>query len=165
MCLKPYLDSRDGEYIRSRMGIERKCTLVYPDTNVYEATRKYFEILCDKDSTLKWILVDEAQFMTSKQINDLSRIVDDLEINVMCFGLRTDFTSSLFDGSKRLFEIADEFEEIKSSCQCGKKASINARVDDNGQLILLGSQIEVGGDEKYRSMCRKCWRKLINKIN
>jgi thymidine kinase len=88
--------------------------------------------------------------------------VDFLDINVMCFGLRTDFQSHLFPGSKRLFEIADDLEEIKSSCECGeKKSSINARFDENGEIITEGSQVEIGGNDKYKAICRKCWKNKI----
>lgn len=162
LCLKSSIDTRDGDYIRSRVGIERKCAIIYPDTNIFDAVTKYFDILTSQYSTLKWILVDEAQFLTSKQIDDLSKVVDELNINVMCFGIRTDFQSKLFDGSKRLFELADEFEEIKSSCSCGRKASINARVDENDNIIDYGGQVGIEGDITYLPMCRKCWRERKN---
>lgn len=163
MVLKPSLDTRDGEgVIRSRAGLERKCIMVDEDVNLYKAIKAYRNVLASQLETLKWVIVDEAQFLTEEQVDQLSDVVDFLDINVMCFGLRTDFQSNLFSGSKRLFEIADDLEEIKSSCECGeKKASINARFDENGEIITEGSQVEIGGNEMYKAICRKCWKNRI----
>ena len=105
-----------------------------------------------------WILIDEAQFLSREQVDQLARIVDDYGSNVICYGLRTDFQSNMFEGSKRLFEIADTIDEIKSTCTCGRKTIINARVDNNGMLVLDGNQVEIGGDDKYVALCRSCWR-------
>ena len=167
MVLKPSLDTRDGEgIIRSRAGLERKCVMVDNDVNLYKAIKAYKNVLAAQLETLKWVLVDECQFLTEEQVNQLSDVVDFLDINVMCFGLRTDFQSHLFEGSKRLFEIADDIEEIKSSCECGeRKTSINARFDENGEIITEGSQVEIGGNDKYKAICRKCWKdKIKDKI-
>ena len=163
MVLKPSLDTRDGEgVIRSRAGLERKCIMVDGDMNLYKAIKAYRNVLASQLETLKWVIVDEAQFLTEEQVDQLSDVVDFLDINVMCFGLRTDFQSHLFPGSKRLFEIADDLEEIKSSCECGeKKSSINARFDENGEIITEGSQVEIGGNDKYKAICRKCWKNKI----
>ena len=163
MVLKPSLDTRDGEgVIRSRAGLERKCIMIDEDVNLYKAIKAYRNVLASQLETLKWVIVDEAQFLTEEQVDQLSDVVDFLDINVMCFGLRTDFQSKLFPGSKRLFEIADELEEIKSSCECGeKKSSINARFDENGEIITEGSQVEIGGNDKYKAICRKCWKNKI----
>lgn len=163
MVLKPSLDTRDGEgVIRSRAGLERKCIMVDGDMNLYKAIKAYRNVLASQLETLKWVIVDEAQFLTEEQVDQLSDVVDFLDINVMCFGLRTDFQSKLFPGSKRLFEIADDLEEIKSSCECGdRKTSINARFDDNGEIITEGSQVEIGGNDKYKAICRKCWKNKI----
>ena len=106
---------------------------------------------------LKWILVDESQFLTEQQVEELAAIADNYGINVICYGLRTDFKTQLFPGSKRLFELADSIEEIKSSCYCNSKTSINARIDKNKKIVTDGEQIEVGGDDKYVSLCRKCY--------
>ena len=116
---------------------------------------------------LKWVIIDECQFLTEAQVNQLSDAVDFLNVDVMCFGLRTDFQSHLFEGSKRLFEIADDIEEIKASCECGeRKTSINARFDDNGEIVTEGSQVEIGGNERYKAICRKCWKdKITRKMN
>ena len=163
MVLKPSLDTRDGEgVIRSRAGLERKCIMIDEDVNLYKAIKAYRNVLASQLETLKWVIVDEAQFLTEEQVDQLSDVVDFLDINVMCFGLRTDFQSHLFPGSKRLFEIADDLEEIKSSCECGeKKSSINARFDENCEIITEGSQVEIGGNDKYKAICRKCWKNKI----
>jgi thymidine kinase len=163
MVLKPSLDTRDGEgVIRSRAGLERKCIMIDEDVNLYKAIKAYRNVLASQLESLKWVIVDEAQFLTEEQVDQLSDVVDFLDINVMCFGLRTDFQSHLFPGSKRLFEIADDLEEIKSSCECGeKKTSINARFDENGEIIIDGSQVEIGGNDKYKAICRKCWKNKI----
>lgn len=163
MVLKPSLDTRDGEgIIRSRAGLERKCIMVDQDINLYKAIKAYKNVLATHFEELKWVIVDECQFLTEKQVDELSDVVDFLGVNVMCFGLRTDFQSNLFPGSKRLFELADDIEEIKSSCECGeKKASINARFDENGEIVTDGSQVEIGGNDKYKSICRRCWKNKI----
>lgn len=106
---------------------------------------------------LKWVLVDEAQFLTKEQVDQLAALVDKFGISVMCYGLRTDFKTQLFEGSKRLFEIADTIEEIKSSCECDNKCIFNARIDKHGNVVVDGEQIEIGGDDRYISMCRKCY--------
>ena len=163
MVLKSSLDTRDGEgIIRSRIGIERKCVAVNPDMDLYKVIKAYRNVLATQFEELKWILVDECQFLTEKQVDQLSDVVDFLNIDVMCFGLRTDFQSKSFPASKRLFEIADEFEEVKSTCSCGEsKTSINARFDENGEIITEGNQLVVGGNEMYKALCRKCWKNKI----
>ena len=136
--------------------------LIDKEINLYKAIKAYKNVLAAQFEILKWVLIDEAQFLTEEQVDQLSDVVDFLDVNVMCFGLRTDFQSHLFPGSKRLFEIADDLEEIKSSCECGeKKASINARFNEEGEIITEGSQVEIGGNDKYRAICRKCWKNKI----
>ena len=163
MVLKPALDTRDGEgIIRSRAGLERKCIMIDKDVNLYKAIKAYRNVLDAQLESLKWIIIDECQFLTEEQVDQLSDVVDFLDISVMCFGLRTDFQSRLFPGSKRLFEIADDIEEIKSTCECGEnKTSINARLDENGEIIIEGSQVEIGGNERYRAICRRCWKNKV----
>lgn len=164
LALKSSLDTRDEGVIRSRAGLERKCTLITPEINIYVVVKEYNNVLIVQgDKPLKWILVDECQFLTEDQVDQLSDIVDYMGITVMCYGLRTDFKSHLFPASKRLFEIADTIEEIKSSCECGKKAMINARFDTEGNILTEGSQILVGGDDIYKPLCRKCWKDKIRK--
>ena len=148
VCLKPIIDTREtGNVIRSRIGIERECTWIYADTNIYELAQEIFE---QSMTIVDWILVDEAQFLTTDQVDQLARIVDDFGSNVICYGLRTDF--------QRLFEIADTIDEIKSTCNCGRKTIINARIDSKGDFVEEGAQVEIGGDDRYIAVCRKCWR-------
>lgn len=161
MVLKPACDTRDGEdVISSRVGLKRECITVQQDVNLFKAVDEYNNILKANLDKLEWILVDESQFLTEEQVDQLSEIVDEMGIEVMCFGLRTDFQSHFFKGSKRLMELADEIEEIKSRCSCGRKTSINARFDENGNIVFQGEQIVIGGNEKYKPLCRKCWMRL-----
>ncbi|MDE7427073.1 MAG: thymidine kinase [Muribaculaceae bacterium] len=156
VCMKPAVDTREGSnVIRSRIGIERECTWIYPDTDLYHTIRNIFR---SRGELIDWFLVDEAQFLTARQVDQLSRVVDDYGSNVVCYGLRTDFKSHLFEGSRRLFEIADTIDEIKSTCNCGHKTIINARLDANGGIVDEGAQVMIGGDERYVAVCRKCWR-------
>ncbi len=156
LCMKPAVDTREGDsVIRSRIGIERACRWIYPDTDIYEFACDYFR---QTGSVVEWFLVDEAQFLTEVQVDQLSRIVDDFGCNVVCYGLRTDFRTRLFEGSRRLFEIADTIDEIKSTCTCGHKTIVNARIDANGDILSEGEQVEIGGDGRYIAVCRKCWR-------
>lgn len=168
MVLKPSLDTRDGKgIIRSRVGLSRPCLTIDKDVDLYKAIKSYSNALAAQFESLRWVIIDECQFLTEEQVDQLSDVVDFLDINVMCYGLRTDFKSRLFPASKRLFELADDIEEVKSTCECGKnKTSINARFDKNGDIIVDGDQIMVGGDESYRAICRKCWKdKVRDKIN
>lgn len=164
VCLKPVIDTRESaNVIRSRIGIERECRWIYHESDLYELVRGLFR---EAEAIIDWILVDEAQFLTTAQVDQLSRIVDDYGTNVICYGLRTDFQSHLFEGSRRLFEIADTIDEIKSTCSCGRKTIINARIDGNGDFVEEGEQVEIGGDERYIAVCRKCWRnKRIEQSN
>ena len=156
LCMKPAIDTREGKsVIRSRIGIERHCEWIFPDTDLYRFVRHYFK---DTGKIVDWFLVDEAQFLSAAQIDQLSRVVDDFGSNVICFGLRTDFQSHLFEGSRRLFEIADTIDEIKSTCNCGQKTIVNARIDSEGNYVSEGAQVEIGGDDRYVAVCRKCWR-------
>ena len=156
LCLKPAIDTRENDsVIRSRIGIERACRWVYPETDLYAFAKEYFH---ETGEVVDWFLVDEAQFLSARQVDQLSMIVDDFGSNVICYGLRTDFQTHLFEGSKRLFEIADTIDEIKSTCTGGHKTIVNARIDANGDIITEGQQVEIGGDERYIAVCRKCWR-------
>jgi len=156
LCMKPIIDDREKEnVIRSRIGIERKCSWIYPESDLYTMLKDMFE----KSGTVKdWVLVDEAQFLSAPQIDQLARIVDDFGVNVVCYGLRTDFQSHLFEGSRRLFELADSIDEVKSTCSCGRKTIINARIDSKGNIVTDGNQVEIGGNDKYVALCRRCWR-------
>lgn len=159
LCIKPSIDDREGKnVIKSRVGIERECKMVKPTDNIYDGVKK----LLENGGKIDWILADESQFFKKEQIDQLGDIVDELGINVICYGLRADFRTELFEGSKRLFEIADSIEEMKSSCSCGRKSIINARIDENGNVVTNGEQIEIGGNDRYVSLCRKCYKKLRN---
>lgn len=156
MCLKPIVDTReDKSVIRSRIGIERECRWIYQNTNLYDLAKDLYRT---QNRVPEWYLIDEAQFLTATQVDQLSRIVDDFGSNVMCYGLRTDFQTHLFEGSRRLFEIADTIDEIKSTCNCGHKTIVNARIDSAGNIVEEGAQVEIGGDDRYVAICRKCWR-------
>lgn len=156
VCMKPVIDTRETDnVIRSRIGIERECRWIYPDTDLYSMAQEMFESTM---SIIDWFLIDEAQFLTAVQVDQLARVVDDYGSNVICYGLRTDFKSRLFEGSRRLFEIADTIDEIKSTCTCGRKTIVNARIDANGDFVEEGAQVEIGGDGRYIAVCRKCWR-------
>lgn len=160
MVLKPMADTRDGkDVIRSRVGLERECVSVDDDANLYELVEGYNSVLEKMGTRLNCVMIDECQFLEEKQIDELSDVVDKLNITVMCYGLRTDFRSRLFPASKRLFELADDLEEIETTCECGEnKTMINARFDENGQMLKDGEQIMVGGDEMYKPICRRCWK-------
>ena len=163
-CFKPVTDTRDKKnVIRSRIGIERVCSWIYPETNLYEEISQH---PCDDGSLPGWILIDEAQFLSAEQVDQLAAVVDEYGINVVCYGLRTDFRTHLFEGSKRLLEIADTIDEIKSTCTCGRKTIVNARVNSLGEIITEGEVVEIGGNDRYIAVCRKCWRnKRIEQSN
>lgn len=152
--VKPSADTRDGEVVlRSRVGLEANAEVVAPQTNVLDrfSLREKVDV----------IIVDECQFMTTQQIDQLRYIVDVYSIPVLCFGLRTDFLSTLFDGSRRLFEVADTISEIKAICDCGAKATTNARIDAEGYIVTEGDQLLLGGNDRYLAMCHKCWIRNI----
>lgn len=148
--IKPATDNRDGaNIVRSRIGLEAEAETVLPDTDVYTifAERHNADV----------VIVDECQFFRPVQIDQLRRIVDDFNIPVLCFGLRTDFLTKLFPGSLRLFEVADNIEEIKTICDCGAKATVNARIDGNGYIVTEGDQVLIGGNDAYIAMCHRCY--------
>ncbi len=150
--IKPSADVRDGVHIlRSRIGLEAQVEIVPPQTDVYAAFEREQKGCCDV------IIVDECQFLTPEQIDQLRSIVNDYDIPVMCFGLRTDFLTHLFPGSRRLMEIADTIQEIKTICDCGAKATVNARIDGEGHIITQGEQVFLGGNDSYIAMCHRCW--------
>ena len=155
--IKPATDSRDGyDIIKSRIGLSAKCQPIDKNCDIYELFRRI-------ETPADVIIADESQFFSENQIDQLRRIVNEFSLPVLCFGLRTDFLTRLFDGSKRLFEIADSISEIKTICECGAKATVNARIDEDGRILTQGDQICLGGDEKYIAMCHKCWTSAITK--
>ena len=153
--IKPSADVRDGvDVLRSRIGLEAKVQVIPPEEDVYRLFRQ-------ERSDCNVIIVDECQFMTPEQIDQLRQIVDDYDIPVMCFGLRTDFLTKLFPGSMRLLEVADAIQEIKTICDCGNKATVNARIDGDGHIVTQGAQVQLGGNDSYIAMCHRCWRRGI----
>ena len=149
--LKPSADTRDGvSILRSRIGLQAEVEIATPDANIYDRYVAEHVGKCDA------VIVDECQFLTSEQIDQLRAIVDDYNVPVMCFGLRTDFRTHLFPGSLRLMELADAIEEIKTMCDCGSKATVNARIND-GYIVTEGAQVVLGGNDCYIAMCHRCY--------
>ena len=150
--IKPSADVRDGKHtVSSRIGLSAEADILTPEMDACAWFREKIEGSCDV------IIVDECQFLTPRQIDQLRRIVDDCNIPVMCFGLRTDFQTHLFPGSLRLMEIADTIQEIKTICDCGAKATVNARIDSQGHIVTQGEQVFLGGNDSYIAMCHKCY--------
>ena len=156
--IKPALDNRDGiDVVRSRIGLEARAFAVKADADLFAAFQK--------QNNIHAVIADECQFFTADQIDQLRRIVDEYDTPVLCFGLRTDFLTHLFEGSRRLFEVADSVTEIKTICSCGKKAIVNARIDGNGNVVTTGGQILIGGNDSYVAMCHSCWKNATKKQN
>ena len=149
--IKPSADTRDGvQILRSRIGLAAAVEVMTPDMDIYTVFGNTKVGQCDA------VIVDECQFMTEAQIDQLRAIVNDYNVPVMCFGLRTDFQTRLFPGSRRLMELADCIEEIKTMCDCGSKATINARIND-GHIVTEGAQVVLGGNDCYIAMCHRCY--------
>ncbi|MBE6115740.1 MAG: thymidine kinase [Erysipelotrichaceae bacterium] len=150
--IKPAIDNRDGvQIIKSRIGLSAECDALKTTDSILE--------LCPDNIDV--IICDECQFLTEEQVDDLRIIATDKDIPVLCFGLRADFLTHLFPGSKRLFELADSIAEIKSICKCGSKAIVNARFDDKGEIQIEGAQVFIGGNESYEGLCWKCYHRLV----
>ena len=150
--MKPSTDVRDGAAtLRSRIGLEAQVEVVSPETDILK------RFVGEKEGSCDVIIVDECQFLTEEQIDQLRAIVDEHNIPVMCFGLRTDFQTKLFPGSLRLMEVADTIQEIKTICDCGAKATVNARIDGEGHIVTQGAQVVLGGNDSYIAMCHKCY--------
>ena len=153
--IKPSADTRDGaDILRSRIGLSSHVQVIAPDMDVYD-------LFCARESRPDVIIVDECQFLTPEQIDQLRLIVDEHNVPAMCFGLRTDFRTALFPGSRRLMELADAIEEIKTMCDCGSKATVNARIDADGYIVTQGAQVLLGGNDRYIAMCHKCYSRGI----
>ena len=150
--------SKSGE-ISSRIGLAEKAHTFEEKDNLFATIKKIIN-----ENLISCILIDEAQFLTPKQVWELSDVADKLNIPVMCFGLRTDFQGKLFPGSETLLSIADNLREIRTICECGKKAIMVVRQDENGNVIKEGQQIEIGGNDKYISLCRYHWKSQMNKL-
>lgn len=171
VLLKPSIDTREGtNIIKSRNGEFMECILVSENDDIGEIILQSFNS-CDGHKVCNekpfWALIDESQFLTEKQVNQLRNIVDSFNcICIRCYGLRTDFQSKLFEGSKRLMEICDVIEDIEDDfvCDCGRKAIINARIDENGRIVKEGEQVCIGGNDTYISICSKCYSKKNFKV-
>ena len=152
--IKPAADSRDDQFtLKSRIGLSSECEAISADKDIrtlYHAREK-----------ADVIIVDECQFMTTAQIDQLRELVDREDLPVLCFGLRTDFQTKLFPGSMRLFELADSITEIKTICDCGRKATTNARISPEGYVVTEGDQVLLGGNDSYIAMCHKCYQDYI----
>ena len=155
---KEIADKTEGKII-SRIGLEA-------DAIITDKNYKFFDEVEKKDyKNISCIFVDEVQFLTKNQIRDLSKIADELNIPVMCYGIRTDFQWKLFDGSMELLAIADNLKELKTICsECDKKATMVVRLNEDGEVLLEGEKIVIGGNEIYKTLCRKHFRKLTNLI-
>ena len=154
--IKPSIDVRDGaDVVRSRIGLQSQAEIITPEKNLWEEYQNHTD--CNV------IIADECQFFLAHQIDELRQIVDELNVPVLCYGLRTDFRTQLFEGSRRLFETADSIQEIKTICTCGKKAIVNARLNWQGEVVIKGGQILIGGNDSYVAMCHSCWKKTIAK--
>ena len=152
--LKPAADVRDGALtVMSRIGLQATALPVSPEMDIRALYRG--------NEDVNVVIVDECQFLTEAQIDQLRELVDEKNVSVMCFGLRTDFQTKLFPGSRRLLEVADEITEIKTMCECGKKATVNARIDGEGYVVTEGAQVFLGGNDSYVAMCHRCWRHAI----
>ena len=152
--IKPSIDTRDGaDIIRSRIGLERHAQIITPEQNIIDAYRKA--------GRHDVIIADEAQFFTPGQIDQLRELVDTDDLPVLCFGLRTDFLTHFFPGAQRLMELADSITEIKTVCACGRKATVNARIDGDGRIVTEGAQVLLGGNDSYVAMCHQCWTRKI----
>ena len=151
LLFTPRLDDRHGVgVVRSRIGLESPAVAFTSDDNLYEQVQRLLP-----DENVHCVLVDEAQFLTREQVFQLTEIVDRLNIPVLCFGLRTDFQGELFEGSRYLLAWADQLEELKTICHTGRKATMVVRVDEQGYALREGSQVEIGGNERYVSVSRK----------
>ena len=150
------LDSRQGGRIHSRIGIEREARHFHPDTDLKAE-------IADEHarSRLACVLVDESQFLTTRQVKQLGGVVDELNVPVLCYGLRTDFRGELFPGSAQLLGWADNLVEIKTICHCGRKAIMVVRVKADGSVEREGEQIEIGGNERYVSLCRRHFSQAV----
>ena len=147
--MKPTIDTRDGtDIIKSRIGLQATCTLIDENFDFYMFEYEDYDV----------IIIDESQFLKEYQVNQLKDIAV-CGVPIICFGLKTDFQTHLFEGSKRLIEIADSITEVKSICKCGRKSEINARIDEQGNIVKTGEQIVLGGNDKYIGMCYECWSK------
>ena len=150
--IKPATDTRDGvATVKSRIGLEAEATVIPTEGDIIEMLPEGTDV----------IICDECQFLSPQQVDQLRIIVSEKNIPVLCYGLRGDFQTHLFPGSRRLFELADSIAEIKSICRCGAKATVNARFDESGHVVTEGDQVVLGGNSVYEGMCWSCWHDMI----
>ena len=142
--------------VSSRIGLQSDAHLFSVDTNMFEEIKKL-----NDESDLSCVFVDESQFLTKKQVRQLTDVVDNLNIPVLAYGLRTDFLGETFEGSHYLLAWADKLFELKTVCHCGRKANFVVRLDENGNPVKAGAQVQVGGNDSYESMCRRHFRELV----
>ena len=151
------VDDRGGEAtIASRIGIGQRAATFTPETDMMAAVTARLE-----KGPVACAFVDEAQFLTKTQVWQLARVVDDIDVPVMCYGLRVDFRGELFPGSAALLALADEMREVRTICHCGKKATMVVRQDGRGRVVTEGEQVQIGGNETYVSLCRRHWREAV----
>lgn len=155
--IKPEIDTRDDvvkedgttiSLIKSRVGISGEAVVIKSDQDIIPP------------AGTDLIICDESQFLSEFQVDELKAIAETKDIPVYCYGLRTDFRTKLFPGSKRLFELASKTVELESICSCGNPAIINARFNSKGEIVTRGSVVELGGDDRYKALCYSCWKKL-----
>jgi thymidine kinase len=157
LLFTPLMDNRFRTgVIKSRIGLESEALTFEAGDDLFDQVQKALE-----ESNVHCVLVDEAQFLDRDQVYQLTEVVDRLEIPVLCFGLRTDFQGELFEGSRHLLAWADELQELKTICHTGRKATMVVRVDENGYALLEGSQVEIGGNDRYISVCRKEFKRVF----
>ena len=156
LILAPELDDRYGVgTVKSRIGLESSATTFNREQNLYDLIEGMLD-----DEPLHCVLIDEAQFLTKQQVFELGDVTDKLNVPVLAYGLRTDFQGEPFEGSKYLLAWSDNLKELKAICHCGTKATMVVRLDANGNAVREGSQIEIGGNDRYVSMCRKHFKEL-----
>lgn len=154
------VDDRAGTgRIASRIGISAEADIFAAEDNLFEKIANRL-----KQGSVAAIFVDEAQFLTREQVWQLARVVDDLRVPVLAFGLRVDFQGNLFPGSATLLALADEMREVRTICHCGKKATMVVRQDDQGNVLTEGDQVQIGGNETYVSLCRRHWRAAMGDL-
>lgn len=153
------IDDRYGiGKVASRIGISQEANLFDKNSDLFAEIQD-----AHQQETLHCILIDEAQFLTKTQVYQLSEVVDKLNIPVLCYGLRTDFQAELFEGSRYLLAWADQLEELKTICECGRKANFVVRLNEKGEVVKDGEQIQIGGNDSYLSVCRKHYKQKIAK--
>ena len=148
-----YTSEKDNRYgdseIVSRIGLKSKAETFKDSDNLFDCVS-----IAHKKNALDCVLIDEAQFLTKDQVHQLGRVVDELDVTVLAYGIRTDFRGELFEGSRYLLAWADRLSEIRTVCHCGRKATMIVRVDAKGDIVREGEQVEIGGNERYLSLCR-----------